>query len=58
VLYGGGGNDVLRARDGAADVLTCGRGRDVAIVDRKDRADGSCEQVRLARGPGDGGSLR
>jgi hypothetical protein len=37
---------VLRARDGTADVLTCGSGRDVAIVDRKDRADRSCEVVR------------
>jgi hypothetical protein len=57
VLYGGRGNDVLRARDGAPDVLTCGRGRDVAIVDRKDRADRSCERVRLPRAR-NGGSLR
>jgi Ca2+-binding RTX toxin-like protein len=44
-LYGGPGNDVLRARDGQRDVVDCGPGRDTAYVDRLDRVSG-CETVR------------
>ena len=44
-LFGGPGNDTLRARDGRRDLVDCGPGRDVAIVDRVDRVSG-CEVVR------------
>jgi hypothetical protein len=49
VLSGSAGDDVLRARDGARDVVRCGRGRDVAVVDRLDAVAGDCETVRRAR---------
>jgi type 1 glutamine amidotransferase len=45
-LFGGGGSDRLEARDGVRDELSCGRGRDVAIVDRRDRIRSGCETVR------------
>jgi Ca2+-binding RTX toxin-like protein len=44
-LVGGLGDDVLRARDGRADRVRCGRGDDVAVADRRDRVSG-CEVVR------------
>jgi dipeptidyl aminopeptidase/acylaminoacyl peptidase len=44
-LFGGPGRDRLRARDGAADIVDCGPGRDVAIVDRRDVVS-HCEVVR------------
>jgi hypothetical protein len=34
---GGGGNDRIDARDGERDVINGGAGRDVAVVDRKDK---------------------
>jgi Ca2+-binding RTX toxin-like protein len=43
-LFGGTGNDVLRARDGERDLVSCGKGKDRATVDRKD-AVLSCEKV-------------
>jgi uncharacterized repeat protein (TIGR01451 family) len=43
-LYGGSGNDLLRARDGTRDVVSCGPGRDTALVDKLDRVTG-CEVV-------------
>jgi hypothetical protein len=43
-LLGGSGRDRLHAADGRRDVVRCGRGRDVAIVDRKDRVR-RCERV-------------
>ena len=45
VLVGGSGNDRLAARDQARDVLTCGPGRDTAIVDLRDRVSSGCERV-------------
>jgi Calcineurin-like phosphoesterase/RTX calcium-binding nonapeptide repeat (4 copies) len=50
---GGRGNDRIRMRDGERDRLTCGRGRDRAVLDSADRIldaraanpDGSCERV-------------
>jgi hypothetical protein len=33
VLHAGGGNDVIQARDGAADSVSCGTGDDRAVVD-------------------------
>jgi Ca2+-binding RTX toxin-like protein len=35
-LDGGTGIDVLRARDGSRDLVSCGEGADLAIVDRRD----------------------
>ena len=48
-LRGQGGNDRIAARDGKRDRVDCGiGGRDVAIVDRKDRVR-RCEVVRRRR---------
>lgn len=44
-LLGGPGSDVLLARDGVRDLVDCGRGRDTAVVDRRDVVHG-CERVR------------
>lgn len=52
-LHGGNGNDTFRTRDGEGDVIDCGEGDDVAILDWKDKIDdatsenknGSCEHV-------------
>ena len=44
-LWGGSGRDRLLARDGASDVVVCGPGRDVAVVDRLDLVQG-CETVQ------------
>lgn len=43
---GGAGPDRLNARDGRRDVLLCGPGADVALVDREDRVGEGCELVR------------
>jgi hypothetical protein len=45
VLRGGPGDDKLNARDGVAETVHCGPGRDVAIVDERDATRG-CELVR------------
>ena len=50
---GGAGGDVIRLRDGARDRVSCGGGRDRAVLDARDRIvdarrgdpDGSCERV-------------
>jgi Ca2+-binding RTX toxin-like protein len=44
-LLGGPGNDVLNAADGVRDVVDCGRGRDRAVVDRRDVVR-HCESVK------------
>jgi Ca2+-binding RTX toxin-like protein len=54
VLVGGAGDDALRARDGVADLVSCGDGADGAIVDQLDAAD-SCEAVDAAAVGGTGG---
>jgi len=36
-LIGGPGRDIIRSRDRAADLVDCGSGLDLAIVDRRDR---------------------
>lgn len=43
-FFGGVGQDRIEARDGTADTIDCGGGRDVAVVDRLDRVRG-CERV-------------
>lgn len=52
-LYGEGGDDVFRTRDGERDLISCGEGNDTAYLDYKDRIvdataankNGSCETV-------------
>ena len=48
VLDAGAGNDTLRARDGQRDIVRCGSGRDLAVVDRRDIVARDCETVRRA----------
>lgn len=44
-LNGGPGNDRINSRDGRREIVRCGKGRDVAITDRRDRTRG-CERIR------------
>jgi RTX calcium-binding nonapeptide repeat (4 copies)/Calcineurin-like phosphoesterase/Purple acid Phosphatase, N-terminal domain len=48
MLRGRAGRDVIDARDGVRDVVDCGRGRDRARVDGRDRVRG-CEHVAVGR---------
>lgn len=43
-FYGGAGNDRISARDGTREKVDCGKGRDRAKVDRRDRVK-HCEKV-------------
>src|SRR5262245_34254517 len=45
-LWGGPGADRIVARDRTQDLVICGPGRDVAILDLLDRVHTSCEVVR------------
>jgi hypothetical protein len=55
LLVGGADDDVITARDGVADLISCGDGADGAITDQLDAAD-SCENVQTAAvGAGGGG---
>ena len=45
VLYAGPGKDLVLARDGEIDVIACGLGGDVAVVDSGDHVRG-CETVK------------
>ena len=47
VLKGGKGRDSLKSRDKRRDKVRCGKGEDVARVDRRDRVKG-CEEVLVA----------
>jgi hypothetical protein len=47
-VFAEGGNDRVSARDGQRDVISCGPGTDVALVDSSDRARADCERVRVA----------
>ena len=51
-LSGGGGRDTIKAADGRRDRVKCGRGRDTAVVDRKDGVEklraGDRSQVALS----------
>jgi hypothetical protein len=55
MMFGGEGNDVLDSFDQLEDnVVDCGKGRDIAYVDRKDRRGKiieNCEQVITGSGP-------
>jgi hypothetical protein len=52
-VYGEGGDDVIRTRDGEVDRIDCGPGKDRAILDEVDliadataaNPNGSCERV-------------
>ena len=44
-ISGGSGNDVINARDGEVDTVSCGPGRDTVRADRRDRVRG-CERRR------------
>jgi len=47
LLSGGRGADRIKARDGESDLIRCGRGADLAVVDPLDRVRGGrCEKVR------------
>jgi hemolysin type calcium-binding protein len=48
------GSDQIRARDGAAEQVSCGIGADTAQVDASDVVDSSCESVDRSAGPGPG----
>ena len=48
-LRGGGGNDRFSARDGDRDVIRCGRGSDIAIIDALDVAIDCEYEYRSAR---------
>jgi Ca2+-binding RTX toxin-like protein len=47
-LAGGEGSDKLRARRAGADKVLCGKGKDTAVVDSRDKVRG-CEKVRPAQ---------
>ena len=59
VARGGRGNDRIRMRDGERDRVTCGRGRDRAVLDSADRIldarpanpNGRCERCAQAAAP-------
>jgi Ca2+-binding RTX toxin-like protein len=46
-LIGGAGNDRIYARRGGRDVVSCGAGYDLAVVDRSDQVGGDCEVVKV-----------
>jgi Ca2+-binding RTX toxin-like protein len=45
------GNDVVDARDGEADSVTCGAGEDRVVADAADTVAGDCEQVDRGSAP-------
>jgi Tol biopolymer transport system component len=45
----GAGNDLIFARDDSRDFVSCGAGRDVALVDRRDKVGRDCESVLRRR---------
>jgi Ca2+-binding RTX toxin-like protein len=60
-LVGGDGDDVVRAREGVRDEITCGQGADTGEADLEDAIDGDCPGIArtlapstLAGGPGGG----
>ena len=48
MILGGAGNDIIGARDGAVDRISCGPGRDRVLADPQDVVARDCE--RVARG--------
>ena len=45
---GGPGDDLIKVRGAGRDKARCGAGKDVAVVDRRDRARG-CEKVKMPK---------
>lgn len=45
-LSGDSGNDRISSRDGQRDRISCGRGTDTVLADRRDRVGRDCERVR------------
>ena len=45
-IVGGDGNDRIFARDGEADRIACGKGRDIVVADGGDAVSRDCEVVR------------
>jgi Ca2+-binding RTX toxin-like protein len=52
VLEGGPQDDVVDARDGTADVVTCGGGSDTVLADTVDTVSPTCEAVQRFATPG------
>jgi Ca2+-binding RTX toxin-like protein len=44
-LTGGGARDLFLVRDGEADLVHCGEGRDHVVADQFDQVDNDCERV-------------
>ena len=44
-IQAGAGGDRIGTRDGVADRVVCGRGKDVVLADSLDAVDGSCERI-------------
>ncbi|MEA2397639.1 MAG: hypothetical protein QOK25_1195 [Thermoleophilaceae bacterium] len=47
-FFGGAGNDTISARDHVKETIDCGKGKDRATVDKKDKVKG-CETVKRAK---------
>ncbi len=45
-ISGGEGDDTIDARDGVADLINCGAGHDIALIDSRDVVRPGCESVR------------
>jgi hypothetical protein len=45
-VFAEAGNDRVYARDAHSDVIACGIGLDLAVVDSTDRPRSDCERVR------------
>jgi Ca2+-binding RTX toxin-like protein len=43
---GGGGNDTINARDHGVDLIDCGGGFDIAVVDLREDGIFNCEEIR------------
>jgi len=50
-IYGHGGADTIRARDGVRDTISCGPGRDTVFADHIDSVARDCESVRASGRP-------
>jgi len=48
-VHAGGGADKIRAADGDVDDIVCGAGKDDAVVDREDKVDSDCNEVKVIR---------
>jgi Ca2+-binding RTX toxin-like protein len=46
-MFAGDGNDIVFVRDGEADVVGCGPGRDRVSADSEDIVRDGCERVRI-----------